>query len=803
MGSKKRATERWLFISIWVTMFVVLASCSPTVDPSNNPGRGFVGPCPAGQRKVCVGQCAAVSNRDGASCDLDPCVPGSRPAYVCGPNLRCEPCPLSGDRVCQPGEGVCRAITPPPEQGPVSPVCDPHTPLGSINNPCLQTPGQFCRSVTCGPLGVRNAPGLCSLLLAEGQEDCDADFANVLNPPATGFTACSPCGPGLACMRRPDGASTPRGRGTVCLRRCDAVVNAPSTVVNAACQPPVSDGVLGRGTYDYRCELHSRNPSNLGSPGTNVVAVCVRATPHSATCGTLPSYESRPTTDTIQSLQDWCPGFPRLPSGRCPMLRPGTQEQQFVVSNRQYTALEPAGSPAQPENLNPCVLGCDSCQPNTHLRGATNDHSNSYACCRQQGQGCDQDSDCCQQGTMPARCVPYNPPGATQPSGSIQRVCRRGCDPAIETSTDPNAPRCPGNTACTPMAGRRLTANPWPQPAPGTVAGSIPSTGTPPSPVCMPCGQEGERCCEGLGRATCGVAAGPNLIANGQGSVVLPNLVCAAGVCRDRRQTDAVSDPPGAPSMPPGQRCGDLGQACCPEATGNGLAFQSLPGGPTRIPQGSRCRAGGICGANNTCVRCGVQPGDPCCDLDLSNVANVAVTARIGTPPSVTVGAPRTPLQTLAGTAVPDDFVPGLFASNVCGEQRRQVDLTEELICPPAAPNALTPRRCGPLGLACVQSAGNPTDARHNAATDGPGVCVACGLNGQPCCDGQYCQRATDSLLSNRAQCGSNNLCNGCGGCGQPTCTGCMVRPCDAPWVAFQGQCVPPRGMDTQDGLCP
>lgn len=61
---------------------------------------------------------------------------------------------------------------------------------------------------------------------------------------------------------------------------------------------------------------------------------------------------------------------------------------------------------------------------------------------------------------------------------------------------------------------------------------------------------------------------------------------------------------------------------------------------------------------------------------------------------------------------------------------------------------------------------------------------------------------ATDTLPSNRAQCSSNNLCSSCGGCNQPTCTGCMVRPCDSPWIAFEGRCLPPRGT-APEGLCP
>jgi hypothetical protein len=778
----------------WIAMTVALVSCGPTVGPTTNSGRGFVAACGPGQRKVCVGQCANIITQAGGVCDRDPCLPATRPAAVCGPNLRCDSCPA--DVIgCLPGEGICRPISAVPDQATASPVCDPHRPLGTAQSPCLQTPYQYCRGVSCGPNGVPNAPGLCAVPLSEGQQDCDGDWANVLNPPAAGATACRPCGPGLACMGALDGLPTPGARRTVCLRRCDAVVNQPSAVVNAACQPPSTDPQLSRSTYDYRCELHSRNPASLGSPGSNVVAVCARVTPHGAACAPAPSYESHATTDALTFLAEWCPTRRRLPGNRCPLFRAGSEEQQFVTSTRSFTPIEPIGSPSGVEITAPCSLNCDQCQPNTVLLPPPNTNDERFQCCRLNGQGCDQDSDCCQNGSMPARCVPYSAPGATGQSASPQRVCRRGCDPAVELSTAGDAPRCPGNTFCAPATGRRLLVNVWPQPPPNLTFGSSASAPTPAANVCIPCGQEGEPCCAGFGRPQCGATVGPDRVANGAGAVVTPNLTCLAGMCRDRRPVDPAVDPATTQALPTAQQCGGLGQTCCPPAVADGVAFRSLPGGPVRIPQGSRCVSGATCGAGNTCVRCGAAPGDPCCDLDLSNQFNIAVSNNGG--PGV--GAPTTPIQNFSFTPVPADNGVG-FAANVCSEQRRFVDLIEETICPPNVPSAasppLSPRRCGPIGLACVSYGTNTDISQHNPATSWPGTCERCGGIGQPCCDGNWC----GPVGSQRVTCTAGGICAACGGCGQTQCQSCG-QPCDTPWtidtVENRRLCAPAAGSES------
>ncbi len=794
MGNRSSGARlRVSFGFSWISLvgLLVLTGCPPTIDPFANPGRGFLAACRPWQRKVCVGQCADVTTRVGAPCDFDPCNPQNLGVpLVCGPNMRCQPC---GDTSsCLPNMGTCQSIAP-LDGALASPYCDPMQPLGSANSACTQQPFQHCRPASCFAAGVPNAPnapGMCIGAITEGAT-CDGEWTGVVAGGAA--QPCRACGPGMVCMRRLDGAT-----GRVCMRRCDSAVGGLN-----ACQPPQTLAATAAGppiSYDYRCEPHLRTS---GNPLSGLVNVCVRDSPHGETCAPPASYETRSVLDTV-ARAEWCPAADRRPDGTC-RLPPDARPSRYAyvdTSTRVYTPAESpvAGSPA--DNVNPCRLNNDACRADNAAAAPNglNISFGQFRCCRAPGQGCDQDRDCCNTGSAPSRCVPVEPVGQTGAPTSPQRVCRAGCDPGIAEDFSllsavanpiPVALRCPSGTECTAMAGSELVASPWPFPVTPTFG--APFRQTERATVCMPCGQEGERCCSGRDNKhapSCGASmvsapfvgvspTGPigDVPPTAFGGVITPNLVCVANVCLDRRFADSI-DVTGIPT--PGPRCGDLGEICCPAAIGASGFVHTPVGSPDSdvvIPQGSRCRAGGICGPQGTCEPCG-GPNQMCCDLDLANTFN-RIRGASGAQPL----PPLTPIQDFVNISNP------LFAG-LPAEQRRMVDLVEEpLFCGATVPAfALSPRRCVP-GFACTTAQLLP---RHNPATSGGGgqpdvTCQACGQSaGQPCCDGQWCR---DTGAGVRLVC-NGSTCEGCGGCDQPACNNqCGSAQCQPPLVVAAGLC--------------
>jgi hypothetical protein len=81
-------------------------------------------------------------------------------------------------------------------------------------------------------------------------------------------------------------------------------------------------------------------------------------------------------------------------------------------------------------------------------------------------------------------------------------------------------------------------------------------------------------------------------------------------------------------------------------------------------------------------------------------------------------------------------------------------------------------------------------------------MCVACGGDGQPCCDGFDRTRCGPDLVCDSDFFGGT--CTACGGDGEPCCPG---RVCDADLACggFEGTCGPCGALDEPccaDGVC-
>jgi hypothetical protein len=664
------------YFALMVSCIAALcAGCGPGVEPGVGFG-GYGGSCPAGQRKVCLGQCAFVQNLVGRPCDLDPCLrPGSE-AIVCGTNSRCEP-DAAGSST-----GACRPIPTdlgvPPRVG----ACNPRFPLGSLQNPCGQfatssgaPAGSVATPSFCAPLGddltcTPNTPtrAACNPTRVEG-ETCDGDWEDVISPLPAQPSRCLPCAPGFRCVNSLTGG--PR----VCLRRCDTGSGIGGCRTASNSDRP----------WTYQCQ-----PQPWQRPGsvTTTTPVCVRVGLHGNVCGApIASFETR---DVVQIV-------------------PPVVEQLIYPGDVLGVAAEAVNVPytvriAPPTiPLTGCSAQCDSCVTTESDRQPTPTLLEPRCCVQPEGR-CVTDSDCCAYGSFGARCVPDPQPRANLGSPPLG-ICRRGCNAELfgnlpadlcngaipsPTFRYPNFV-CPGHTECTLFS------------PPGGTA----------SPVCMPCGRPGENACRIAGRQGCTIALSPNQVPDG-GLVRLGNLVRDTA---DRCQVNLA--------------CGANGGACCP-------ANARVCGPGARLPQGDRCaNAGFVCNtdtASGQCVPCGIAAGGIACEGNVDNF--LKINQFLPQPSNLASNAvcaySRISPRTGERDRCPGD--PPNYAPQRCQDARNLVASTAR------DPYSGVPDvcvDCGARGQPCCEGGlcGDRNDTCVGYVRGGQnGTCQECGRENQPCC---------------------------------------------------------------------
>ncbi len=218
--------------------------------------------------------------------------------------------------------------------------------------------------------------------------------------------------------------------------------------------------------------------------------------------------------------------------------------------------------------------------------------------------------------------------------------------------------------------------------------------------------------------------------------------------------------------------CGVLGNPCC---TTDGGATSDAGGGTCQAAAGD---AGALTCQTGTCVACGGE-NEACCPGQSCKGASL-------------VCSPSD--QCVACGADGEECCAG----NTCGPNETCA----------VAPNQPTGRQCecGNVGQACcVDNIDGFSGCHAGACVDGD--CVACGADGQPCCDGDTCNvhetcvTGLGTASGNQCQCGNppganpgqaccvdnidgfsgchtgvcsstSDQCVNCGGTGEPCCTG-------------------------------
>lgn len=366
-------------------------------------------------------------------------------------------------------------------------------------------------------------------------------------------------------------------------------------------------------------------------------------------------------------------------------------------------------------------------------------------------------------------CAPCGGPGQVccdnQPSCVAPNTCAVGaayrCDCTSTTNTACAGCGTPGHRCCSTS----------PQCSSDSVCGS---DGL--NDVCFACGGPGQACCPGSTCAAGGCCFNGSCVADGH-ACRLPTSgfgICSGGVCG----------------------CGKVGQRCCPRWTTEG------PGSVACSKSDTVCRGSE---PSDTCVHCG-DVGETCCPPIGSIPCNGTSVCDQPSSTCKPCGVTGNPCcagnkcnDTSACCSMDGDSGSGgrcVGNGSLCNQQ----NTGSPGVCMSGS------CRCGSRNQPCCL---NPPAPLCGSSQDkcGNGICVPCGVAGNPCCANNTCENGgccvytkciasgatctAPNGMSLGGACSATGVCGSCGGLSQPCCEipgpACV---CTAPnTFSVQGTC--------------